>query len=511
MTIENSENDAIVMEIPPNFFICLDDNRVKLFRRGIPVYLFYETLIMNWFKQHKIISVALGVIILVLVVVIVIAIIPQNVEPTVTSDPAGSYEEAKARIQDIQAVENQIADLNPTCATRLLSHGEKTEKAIVFLHGFTSCPEQFEVLGEEFHSRGYNVYIPRMPGHGLEDRLGAGLETLTAEGLADFGTQTADIAQGLGEHVTIAGLSGGGSVTVWLAQERSDVDLAAPIAPFVGVGFIPAALNQPFANLLIAAPDFFQWWDPVHKEHNPLSSAYQYVRYPTHALADFLELGFTAKDDAGNSPPAAGSILVITNGGDEAINEKVVSDFVDSWKKQGYDVGTFQFSKELNQPHDIITPGRPDNDTSLIYPTLLELLGAPIEPLEEDESPTDEETGDQSDTESLALIDQPWGWVAFTDPLQQFEIPDPENYVIEFSDDGTLQVKADCNIAQGTYTSNGMSISIEFGPTTLAACPQDHAARNSSKSWVSLRSISSRMTTCSSICSPMAAPLSSPQ
>ena len=35
--IENSENDAKVMEVPPNYFTSLDDNRVKLLRRGIPV------------------------------------------------------------------------------------------------------------------------------------------------------------------------------------------------------------------------------------------------------------------------------------------------------------------------------------------------------------------------------------------------------------------------------------------------------------------------------------------
>ena len=413
----------------------------------------------------------LGVIALVLVVLIAIALIPHRVEPTVVSNPAGSYEEATNRIQEIQAAESQISDLNPTCASRLLTHGEQTDKVIVFLHGFTSCPEQFEKLGEEFQSRGYNVYIPRMPGHGLEDRLGTGLETLAAEGLADFATRTADIAQGLGEHVTIAGLSGGGSVTVWLAQERSDVDLAAPIAPFVGISFIPATFTRPFANLLITAPDFFQWWDPVKKEHNPLSSAYQYVRYPTHALADFLELGFAALDDAKNSPPEAGSILVITNAGDELINEKVVSSYVDSWKNQGYEVETFQFSKELKQPHDIITPGRPDNDVSLIYPKLLELLGAPAEPLINDQTNIVEETGNESEQESLALSEHSWVWVAFTDPLQQFEIPDPENYVIEFSEDGTVQVKADCNRAQGTYTTDGSSLSIELGPTTLAACP----------------------------------------
>ena len=34
---ENSENDAKVMEVPPNFFTCLDYNRENLLQRGIPV------------------------------------------------------------------------------------------------------------------------------------------------------------------------------------------------------------------------------------------------------------------------------------------------------------------------------------------------------------------------------------------------------------------------------------------------------------------------------------------
>jgi len=56
MTIENSENDANVMEIPPNFFICLDDNRVKLFRRGIPGIVKkplddFHSMEFNWFAN----------------------------------------------------------------------------------------------------------------------------------------------------------------------------------------------------------------------------------------------------------------------------------------------------------------------------------------------------------------------------------------------------------------------------------------------------------------------------
>ena len=58
----------------------------------------------------------------------------------------------------------------------------------------------------------------------------------------------------------------------------------------------------------------------------------------------------------------------------------------------------------------------------------------------------------------------------FTDPLQQFEIDHPESYVLEFMEDGSIALKADCNQVTGAYTTYGSSISIELGPATLAAC-----------------------------------------
>jgi heat shock protein HslJ len=50
---------------------------------------------------------------------------------------------------------------------------------------------------------------------------------------------------------------------------------------------------------------------------------------------------------------------------------------------------------------------------------------------------------------------------------------DPAQYTVEFLADGTLSIKADCNNASGTYTSEGSSLSIVLGPMTLAACPPE--------------------------------------
>jgi carboxylesterase len=317
----------------------------------------------------------IAIIALIIFVLIVLSMKPFTLKEEFNANPASSYVEAAARIEQVQAAEAEIADLNQVCGTRFLTHGEGVENVIVFLHGFTSCPDQFLQLGQEYFEKGYNVYIPRIPRHGIKDRLGNPLKGLTAEELAEFATQSADIAQGLGERVIVAGLSGGGSMATWLSQERSDVDLAVPIAPFLGVGFIPRILNRPLTNLLLLVPDFFQWWDPIHKENNPNSMPYSYTRYPTHSLLENMRLGFTAEEAAKRVKPAAGAILVITNANDGSVNNDVIAEFEGMWLEHGEQyLQTFQFDKDLELPHDLITVGRPDGNVDLVYPKLHELI-----------------------------------------------------------------------------------------------------------------------------------------
>ncbi len=70
-----------------------------------------------------------------------------------------------------------------------------------------------------------------------------------------------------------------------------------------------------------------------------------------------------------------------------------------------------------------------------------------------------------------ALLANPWQWISFTNPLGQYDVNPSQNYLLTFHADGTLDVKADCNQASGTYILDGSQISISLGPTTLAACP----------------------------------------
>jgi heat shock protein HslJ len=72
-----------------------------------------------------------------------------------------------------------------------------------------------------------------------------------------------------------------------------------------------------------------------------------------------------------------------------------------------------------------------------------------------------------------SLSANPWQWVSFTNPVDQYQIDNPENYTLTFNDDGTVTIKADCNNAAGSYTSDDSNVTIEVGPSTMALCPPE--------------------------------------
>ena len=50
-------------------------------------------------------------------------------------------------------------------------------------------------------------------------------------------------------------------------------------------------------------------------------------------------------------------------------------------------------------------------------------------------------------------------------------ITEPGKYTLAFQEEGSLSVKADCNLSLGSYTQTDEELAIALGPTTLALCP----------------------------------------
>lgn len=98
---------------------------------------------INWFRSRPKLSLFLGILAGLITLLLVLANKPFPLQGTFTFNPAGSYQEALARVQDIQVAEAEIPNLSPGCGSILMTHEEKVQDAIVFLHGFTSCPDQY--------------------------------------------------------------------------------------------------------------------------------------------------------------------------------------------------------------------------------------------------------------------------------------------------------------------------------------------------------------------------------
>lgn len=289
-------------------------------------------------------------------------------------EPEQDYAGALRRIDALAAADT--AGINPVCRLKFLSHGRQTERVIIFWHGYTNCPQQYHRLGQIFFDLGYNVLVPRLPYHGLANRLSPDLTRLTAEQLAALVDEVVNLAHGLGRHITVVGFSAGGVLAGWAAQHRPDVDEVVIISPSFGLKMIPAAWTTLFTRFLLAWPNFFRWWDPRFKE-NPPGPQHAYPRFSSRALGQILRLGLSVQAAARRAKPAAASILVISNPADWAVNNKLTAGLVELWRARGNGrVQTFNFNAALELGHDIIDPEQVNQQVEIVYPVLVDLITA---------------------------------------------------------------------------------------------------------------------------------------
>ncbi|MCW3053166.1 MAG: hypothetical protein JWN14_2336, partial [Chthonomonadales bacterium] len=274
----------------------------------------------------------------------------------VSGSPAQNYAEALQLLKELRA--RDAGELGPYGDIILLTHGKKTEKVVVLLHGYTKSPYEFRQLGQMLFDRGYNVLIPRMPHHGLADRMTTDQALLTAEEVARYANVVVDIAHGLGDHITVAGLSAGGLTAAWIAQTRPDVEKAVVMSPAFGYKAVPTFATRPAMNAYLTMPNSFQMWpdeEPEKLRQTKRKPTIYYPRWSTHALAQLLRLSFATQAKASEQSPAAQSILIVTNAHDADVNNAMTTTVVENWRKHAADkIQTFEFPASQGLDHDFI-------------------------------------------------------------------------------------------------------------------------------------------------------------
>jgi len=277
--------------------------------------------------------------------------------------------------RSLDAIEGSIARdradplVAPSALPRLYHHGAAVEHAVVLYHGFTTCPQQFEEFAQRLHARGCNVYVPRLPLHGLRDRLTRTLGGLTPALVADAATASYELTCGLGARVSAVGLSLGGSMALYLAQTQR-IDHAVPIAPFLMPIGIPGWLGVPLMRAVARLPPLYVWWDPRVKEHS--LPAYAYPGFPTHALAACVSFGeVIARSTAA---PHGKRCTLVTNAHESAVNNAVAAHLLAVWKARGAPYDRVEL-RDLGAPrHDIIDPTTFPQARTLVYPALESII-----------------------------------------------------------------------------------------------------------------------------------------
>ena len=250
----------------------------------------------------------------------------------------------------------------------LLTHGSRTARIVVLFHGLTNSPKQYEHLGTLLYKAGDNVYIPRLPHHAERHGNAKTLASLTAEELRACADSAVDVAQGLGDSVIVAGVSAGGTVAAWVAQNRPDVQRAVIVAPLLEIGRVPSFLGAPLMNLALHIPNLTRSESPDSLRPD------RELGVSTHAIAQVLRLGVAVREASDSTAPRTRDILFVMNANDHTVKTSPAVTLARRWAMNGVTAIVYQFPRPLGLPHDIAEEAHPNADPGLVYPTLRALI-----------------------------------------------------------------------------------------------------------------------------------------
>lgn len=298
-----------------------------------------------------------------------------TVEPQpVPLPPAPSFDSASALISSRQAAEDSVVVTGGR--SFLLSHGARTTRVYVLLHGFSDLPDQFAVVGQYLFASGDNVYIPRLPHHGERRSPVRSLGRVRAEELAHFGDSTIAIAHGLGDSIIVIGLSAGAVIAGTIAQQH-DVQRAVLIAPAIAAASLSDDENHGLVLLASKLPE-------IRRTNAPIDSTRpEYLQgITTHGLAQVLLLGQRVRDESAERPAAAKEMIFLLNEADHTVSDEASVDVAQRWLDHGAKVSVYRFPASLKLLHNVMEIDARGGNVGLVFPVVEALARGEAPPQE---------------------------------------------------------------------------------------------------------------------------------
>ena len=168
------------------------------------------------------------------------------------------------------------------------SRKEKTEYAIVYLHGFSASQAEGEPVHRDIAKKfGCNLYLARLAEHGI-DTVDA-LANFTAEKYWESAKQAFAIGKQLGNKVIVIGCSTGGTAALMLAAHFPEIYSLVLLSPNIALFDSKAwILNNPWG--LQVARNILHSEYYVSTDNRDLYKQYWYPKFRIEGLVQVEEL-----------------------------------------------------------------------------------------------------------------------------------------------------------------------------------------------------------------------------
>lgn len=166
-----------------------------------------------------------GLLLIVILIVVTYLLGPKVDEPNLNKALPEVPADLVQLEKWINQKEREIPNIKPENEARIVwsdSIPSKTEYSIVYIHGWSASSKEGDPIHMQTAKRyGCNLYLPRLAGHGLNEK--EGMLDLTADEVLDSAKEAIAIAKQLGNKVIIMATSTGGTLALHLAGGDGDI------------------------------------------------------------------------------------------------------------------------------------------------------------------------------------------------------------------------------------------------------------------------------------------------
>lgn len=193
--------------------------------------------------------------------------------------------------QEVLEREASIQNIRPDNEARFFwadSVPRKTEYSIVYLHGWSASQEEGDPIHVNTAKRyGCNLYLPRLAGHGLEEK--EPMLDITADILIQSAKEAIAVGKQLGDKVILMATSTGGTLALHLAGGDPDIAALLLYSPNIEIFDPNAKLLSGHWGLQLAKAVKGSDYHEFDRE-DPLKNKYWTTKYRMEALTQLQAL-----------------------------------------------------------------------------------------------------------------------------------------------------------------------------------------------------------------------------